>query len=1337
MYVKIKLSIFLFILISNTCLSNTGNFDFNNYSSCKPPYSVRVKNTGLDFAIITWKSSSNSIAWKIKWRKEFEVYDTINTSLLIDSNEYKITDLESNTKYFFKIKTICDENDSRWDEYWFITNLTNPSNCRLHFALKDKNSNSPGKTYFTIQNDEYADKQLGINLFIQNIKLIIKHSWTSDLEVNIISPSKKKITLTSSNGLNDGIGYGNPEDSTCSETVIFSDDACNNIKDNIFPFTGLFKPEEPISNLYDSISPVGKWQLEIIDKLKGNTGFLEFVEIDFEPIICPVPKMISLIPLNDKSLYVSWKPDDNIDSVIIDINEFNHNINISNVDSFILNGLELYDSLNISLMAKCGQNISASSCPKTVKLLCSTPDLREGFDEYDISNCNDDCLNSEIWYNLTDKKWIVNSGETTTENTGPYNDLYGFGNYIYVESSSSDNIDDTIAILQSECLEINTQDGCNMSFYYNMYGIDIGSLSVEISKDAGLSWDSLFYVNGNQGSNWLYQELDLNNYEGYSCIIRFTAKTLNNRNYGDIAIDDIIIYNASLKDPETNLYFPDRDNDGFGKDTTGTFFCVKPDVQFVDNNFDCDDNNENINPDAEEILCNFIDENCNGMDDDSDNENPIAITLEGITNESCDGSNDAEIIISVKNGTPPYFYHWSDNSTDSVLTNISSGFYWCEITDQSGCGIITDTFEVTHDNPIQFELIDLISPGCEGSADGMIIISQSGGTEPYSYIWNTGDTIQNPVNLSAGIYRVTITDSSGCRVQSPDIQLNADIVFNTGLIQKIEPGCYGAGNGKISLFVTGGTPPYDYYWSNGDTSSTISNLSEGDYYCTITDSELCSDVFGPVTLNEPDSLKVTINALDNVTCIGEENGLIEIKTNGGTPPYSFIWKNNQGNYINFNDDIYNLKAGIYTVRVIDSKGCQKIMDSIEINTLDSITIKTDSIRHVNCSGTVDGYIKVSAYNGYGKYYYFWNTGDNYVDHIDSLPAGVYGITATDDLGCKQILNNIEVKNLNIPLQVNVKQLDSIKCFGDNSASIEANVVSNNYPFDFNWNAGVKNITMFASDTLKEIYAGDYNVTVTDSKGCTGSSNIISIEQPTQLEVTNVDVDEILCFNDNTGRILLNIVGGTPEYNVLWNDTTKTGNEIIKLQSGIYQATIIDNNDCQLITNEIFLDQPDELKVKILSNPAHKNMSDGSAKILVEGGVSPYFFQWDEKAGNQTGNEAYNLASGWYDVSLTDYNDCFKLVKVFISEYMATNENYAANINVYPNPAQNLFYISGDNLESIDLVLISMTGLENHLTYDVLSEKILKINISDLPAGTYFLKIVSGNSIYLKKIVIIK
>ncbi|HHH54589.1 MAG TPA: T9SS type A sorting domain-containing protein, partial [Bacteroidetes bacterium] len=612
----------------------------------------------------------------------------------------------------------------------------------------------------------------------------------------------------------------------------------------------------------------------------------------------------------------------------------------------------------------------------------------------------------------------------------------------------------------------------------------------------------------------------------------------------------------------------------------------------------------------------------------------------------------------------------------------------------------------------------------------------SGGIQPYTYLWNTLDTTKDLVNAGPGLYSVTVTDSTGCRNIYNDIELKANTIFDIGIINKKDPGCFDGKNGKISLFVSGGIPPYTYKWSTGDTLSTTENLKSGDYYCTITDKNLCYQVYGPIVLKNPEPLTSIILAKDNVTCEGEENGLIEIKTTGGTPPYSFIWTNERGDYLNFNDDIYNLKAGIYSLSIVDSKGCHKNLDSIEIETIDSFKLITDSINHVKCSGSNDGYIQVSGANGYGNYYYYWNNGESLTNNIDSLFAGTYSVTATDDLGCKAILDNIEVQNLNIPVDVNISLLDSLRCYGDSNASLIATVNSQHSPYDYNWSAGSKRIKIHSQDTLTGLGAGFFNVTVTDNKGCIGTSEDIEIIQPSQIQITDVDVDEILCFDDNNGRISLDITGGVPEYNVFWNDSMHIGEEIIKLKAGTYRCTITDQNNCKIESNDIILNQPDDISVTIISNPAHKNYADGSAKLLIQGGVSPYEIDWGANANNQTGNEAINLSSGGYDVTITDFNGCTKIIKVYITEIDGINNINDKQISVYPNPGYNFIYISGINLKSPYFELISISGISNKIKSEKLNSGIYKIDISNLPAGSYFLRITAAGFTSYKNITII-
>ncbi len=1228
---------------------------------------------------IAWRNETDAQYYQIKWRIIDEEYSENNISDSLSENTYTIEDLQPNTKYFFKLRSICsDGSQSKWsNEYTFITDCSNPSYCNMKFPLKDFYS-SPAETKFFI------------------------------LEIKLKSPSGLEVMLTSSNGLNDNIGYGNPKDTNCLETVIFSDEACNSITENIFPFVGNYRPQEPLENLYDEKPPFGRWELIIIDKSPASTGYFDFIEIDFEPIICPVPKEISLIPQNDNSVLLNWESADIVDSIIIETeNQLNEieKYTIKNTGSYLILDLNNQNNYKYALISKCNGNLSPKSCVLESEFLCGTPTIRESFDNYQTCNSScDDCLSSEVWKNMSSSQfWLVNKGETTTEFTGPNSDLYGYGNYLYVESSAGE-CNTNLAILESECLQIGASNGdCDMTFSYHMYGADIGVLKLQISTDNRETWSTIF-ENRAQANEWITKSISLIDYTDKICHFRFVAETIEGGDYGDIAIDDIIFHNAQLVDPAKHLYYPDRDGDGFGKD-------------------------------AEEITCNFIDENCNGMEDDIGTSNSIVANVVEVVKTTCNGSNDGSITIEVSAGQPPYEFLWSNSSTEQNLTDVPSGYYQCEITDQSGCGVKTDSIHVGYKEYLDFEILNITEPECNGLPNGEIQIEHSGGVAPFQYKWNTEDTTKNISALSEGVYQVTITDSEGCIFISPEIELKASTKFDIVVLNRVNPSCYNSSNGSISLRVNGGAPPYSFNWNNGMATNNITGLELGEYYCTITDSDFCFQVFGPVQLTPPDSLNVVISAIDHVTCVGEQNGSIEIAVRGGTPPYSYFWTND--NFVSSSDDIYNLKPGVYTLQVNDYNGCQSLLDSIEIKNIDALTAEIDTIISVTCAKTNDGLIKIKTYNGYGEYSYFWSN-DNTVspdNYIDSLNLGYYGVTVTDELGCKQVLNNIEISNRNTPIEIDISILDSILCNGDNSGSLLATIKSDNTPYDYNWSAGSKIIKNDTFCEINNLKSGSYNVTVTDGLGCVGIGENIFIPEPDKLEFTDINIQNIDCFGENTGQIDLQISGGIAPYSVLWSDeSTKFSN--IKLNAGNYFATVTDKNNCEIITDTIFISQPDELSVDIESKPAHAGKADGSARILPQGGVSPYEFVWDEKADNQTGNEAYNLASGWYDVTMTDYNDCEKLVKVFIGEITGVDDEFFDKFLAYPNPTNEKLYLQlkDSKLKDLQMELLDIAGRKIDIEIDKINDK-YSINTSMIKNGIYFLKIGANSTDYIHRIVI--
>ncbi|MGE5354869.1 MAG: T9SS type A sorting domain-containing protein [Deltaproteobacteria bacterium] len=1342
MYNLLKLIHFFYIIVFAGLSVSHGQ---DEILPCDLPSNLNIKTITLNSAKISWKNNENVQGWIIKWRLQNGQYTDSNNSGLIDTNFYELTNIYPNSKYFFRIKSVCSSGESTWsNEYTFVTNLTNPSSCSMNLPVKDPGGNNQTeKTYFYIYNSEFSGRSLGEDVFIQKINLILDHDWTSDIEIKLTSPAGRSVFLVKSLNVNNLKGFGNPKDDECLEVMSFSDDACKSQSEVNDRFVGDFLPKEQISGFYDGNSPEGIWVIEITDKVKINAGSLEYFDISFAPVICPIPSDIEIAPVDDQSIEIVWDQHVLVDTLILKLTKDNETRFFKSFNSgvILINDLMSDTEYQISLQSKCYNYISAYSCPKTIRTFCKSPIIREAFNENEMCEdpCLTDCLRSEFWFNdyRFDKKWLVNAGPTKTENTGPDQDVFGGGKYIYLESSRGECELDTIATLQSVCLKVNeSADGCDMSFFYHMYGIDIGSLSLEISENAGISWSTLFQIHGNQGNHWHRKEIDLQTYKSKVCIFRFTGKVKNDRSFGDLALDDITFFSCSKLVSSDYTFYPDHDNDGYGKDTTGLFICMPQVQNYVKNNKDCNDQNKNINPEATEIKCNFIDENCNGMSDDSGQDKPLKINLLEILNVSCKGKTDGKIILSVEDGLPPYNFLWSNGSTDSLLMNASSGNYTCRIIDKTGCGMITGPYFIGEEVNMQLNVTTLKHTQCKGISSGEIEVEVNNGTGPYLYQWSNLMNTKKISGLSPGFYSVTVTGADGCKVVSDLIEIKALASFTVGINQMIEPSCYGYGNGTLELKVSGGKAPYKFFWNNGANDSKITGIKAGIYYCTITDADNCSQIEGPIKLNQPDEFKIKITSIDNVSCIGEENGSIEISASGGKIPYSFQWISHDYNdFVSFSDDIYNLRAGLYELFASDLNGCSVNLDNIEIKTIDSIEAFIDNITDASCARSNEGLIAVKVTKGYQNYYYYWNNGGN-ESSIDSLAAGSYSVTVTDDLGCKFVINNIEVKSLDMPFDIELQLLNGIRCNGKGDGAIRAYAGSDFPPFDFNWSAGIRNFTPQKKDSIINLNSGIYNVTVTDNAGCVGISENFVLDEPPEIEISSIEVDEILCYGNNSGSIKLEISGGIKPYSISWNNGAYSGDKISKLFAGTYLPSIKDANGCILLGDSVNIGQPNELTVKIVTKDAGKNQSNGEVFLLIEGGVSPYEVVWDSNAKNQTGPHAFNLAKGWYSATITDYNECEKKLQVYINENtVSTRELAEIDANIYPNPASDHFVIEAlsSQVKAAQLFTIQGKNVDNIKTELFGESGIIVFNLP--PSGLYILRIETENSTDFKKIVI--
>jgi hypothetical protein len=274
----------------------------------------------------------------------------------------------------------------------------------------------------------------------------------------------------------------------------------------------------------------------------------------------------------------------------------------------------------------------------------------------------------------------------------------------------------------------------------------------------------------------------------------------------------------------------------------------------------------------------------------------LTTTLVSKTDVSCNGDSDGSIQLNVTGGTASavngYNFTWNPPLGNIQSPNgLVAGIYGVTVTDNNGC---QDNLNVTISEPTILQVTYTVSNIlCNGGSNGAINVMVNGGIAPYTYIWSSGiGNVQNPTNLSAGTYNLTVTDLNNCEVVE-----NIMIIEPTTLsavITATDVTCHNGSDGNMVLAPQGGTLPYSYYWSiNNASTQNLNNISSGVYFVTITDANGCTFVTNTV-VNEPTPITINITVLSNATCHSGSNGSIDVGvTGGGGQVYYYIWNTGQ------------------------------------------------------------------------------------------------------------------------------------------------------------------------------------------------------------------------------------------------------------------------------------------------------------------------------------------------------------------------------------------------------------------------------------------------------------
>ncbi|NVN18493.1 T9SS type A sorting domain-containing protein [Muricauda sp. HICW] len=414
--------------------------------------------------------------------------------------------------------------------------------------------------------------------------------------------------------------------------------------------------------------------------------------------------------------------------------------------------------------------------------------------------------------------------------------------------------------------------------------------------------------------------------------------------------------------------------------------------------------------------------------------------------------------------------------------------------------------------------------------------------------------------------------------------------------------------------------------------------------------------FVDITINEPPSLNVEEDGIDNVTCQGGNDGEITITPSGGSPPYTFTWKRNGNNFVlpqgSTNTHLVNLPEGTYTLTLTDSHDCDYESQEFEVG-FENSSPQLDA-HQVFQPGTPPNYLPTGSIiidniiGDSGNYILHWEKDGNPFQpqnpyHLDQLESGSYTLTIEDaDYGCITVVEPpMTILELD-PLSVEITETLEITCEGD-VGILEANPSGGtNGGYQYLWSTG---------ETTQSIQVGqgEYSVKVTDN-GNSEVQEVYLFDYVNPLLSVEVSTIDVVCKDEATGSIELDISGGTGgPYTVSWLDTQQDGPIRTDLEAGQY-IYIVSDGQCQ-VTNEnqpIVIQEPEGFfTVEMISqtNVSLNGEEDGSFEISLDNGSPPYTFNWTkdgepyEPKPESTNTNLVGLEAGIYQVVVIDALGC--------------------------------------------------------------------------------------------------
>jgi len=481
----------------------------------------------------------------------------------------------------------------------------------------------------------------------------------------------------------------------------------------------------------------------------------------------------------------------------------------------------------------------------------------------------------------------------------------------------------------------------------------------------------------------------------------------------------------------------------------------------------------------------------------------------------CNGDENASILIDVVGDELAFQYSidGGENFTEtSLFENLGAGDYNIVVLDPNGIEIYNQLFTIEDVEVLQANAM---------SAFYDITVETTGGTAPYMYSLNGVDfSIDSKIlDVAQGDYVVTVVDANGCITTADVMHTYETLELGTMVVDVL---CFGSSSGQVTVSGLGGFQPYSYSidGENYDENGTFINLSAGLYTFYI------QDAGGATSTQE---VQVTENDMISFSLNANSSGFSVQDVTGGSGAYEY----------SLDDIIYTeipvfepMPLGDFTIYVRDENGCVESLDFIEISS--SINAVA-----VSCNGDENGILVAGGTGGFPPFTYSINGVDfQESPTFEDLAAGPYVLSVVDSYGFQSAIN------------FEIDTPDPLTATTDyTGGDLIITASGGSSPYFYSIDGGV---TFQAFNTFSITMDGDYEVVVTDSKGCIDESmltvtlvdneevELLSLIEVYPIPVKNelfIDLDASIASSANLR--IYNVVGQEIDYNL-----TKDGNQFV-------------------------------------------------------------------------------------------------------------------------------------------------------------------------------------------------